>query len=288
MNTVLTSTDLHRQIENLIQNRYVLFTPKFSLAGPGIKEIINTFIGLTKLPKSKRSQWAITTPGDREADDGLIERNGGAHDHKFFFHYRDMERLLPYLKERGLLKKDAQKHERFLAQLKTLHRNLSQDMEKVVDGLDASYPDFKIKERVQAQDKTSRGVLRLLYYKPGNEVLAKAHYDQSFLTFQVAESDPGLTIEGKKVSPVHGKIILFPGIKAQMVTDAAFTANGASALTPQWQPKSVISAARHSAVSNGVTKEQGRWSIVFFYHCDVGIPTEQVSAIAKKQITLLQ
>jgi len=230
-----------------------------------IQFVIDDFKKLVNSPLEFRSKWQIDVDNDGDPDDGLIERNGGEHDHKFFFHYKDPKRIIPFMKYRL---SDFAKWEMFFRRLEALHTSLMSSMHDFVVSFDQNHLKYKIIDRIRKQSKETRGVLRLLYYKPGLEELARDHYDQSLFTFHVADSHPGLVINKNYqdvYEPKDGNLLLFPGIKAKIVSNGRI--------------KNVL----HGVVNNDLPPNKSRWSIVFFYHCDVGMTSKGISNIAKAE-----
>lgn len=259
----------------LINPGYGLYPARLpDLSIQSLQPLIDTFIELTNLPLHERQVWAIDADNDGDHDDGLIERNGGPYDHKFFFHYKNINRILPALAGKEMYERDKDKWNGFLNDLNNIHANLSQDMHDIVKAIDELLPWYDLLKKVKAQPISSRAVLRLLYYKPGHTVVAKPHYDQSLLTFHVADSRPGLIVgKENEVSkniyfPDGASVLVFPGIKAEIATEGS------------------ISAGYHSAIADDVSMQEGRWSIVFFYHCNIGISASELTAIIKQKINL--
>lgn len=235
--------------------------------------LMKTFIELTNLSPEERKEWEIDVEGNKDPDDGLIERNGGLYDHKFFFHYKDMGRIIPFMENKESYKQNRNKWDYFLGILDDMHSSLSEDMYNLISTFNDMYPQHKIMKKVAKQNHPMRGVLRLLYYKPGYKVVAQPHYDQSLFTFHIADSHPGLIVgkENEKTREVYvqdeNTILVFPGMKAELVTDG------------------LIPAAYHVAVGDNITLTQGRWAIVFFYHCDIGISSQKISKMIKQKIS---
>jgi hypothetical protein len=254
----------------LLKNGYCLH--KSTVQSYDLLQIIKTFIALTSLPDSERKQWQIDADNDNDPDDGLIERNGGPHDQKFFFHYKSMERILSSMKGTETYGRNKEQWDLFLSMLNELHKTLSLYMEEIISSFHYSYPQYGLKRKIQEHPEGSRGVLRLLYYKPGHTVTAKPHYDPSLFTFHVADSHPGLIVgkdnekEGTVYKPSEGTILLFPGIKAELAT------NG------------LLQAAYHTAIADDITMQQGRWSIVFFYHCKMTYSNAQLSEKIREKL----
>ena len=228
-------------------------------------DVISDFEKLVALNKEARSKWEIIAEDQTCPDDGLIEKNGGVFDHKFFFHYKDERRMFDHLKNNL---PDFGKWEIFLRKSDKLHKILNEEMSIFLEAFNKKYPEYDLLQKVISQPKEDRGVLRLLYYKPGHELMAQHHFDQSLFTFHVADSHPGLVFDANErdiYHPENNNLLIFPGMKAEIAT------------------KSFFKARLHGVVKNGLSPDRGRWSVVFFFHCCVGKSSNEMSQIVKRE-----
>lgn len=252
--------------------------------------IIKHFMNLINSPVDIRKQWEINVEGLTDPDDGLIERSGGEHDHKFFFHFKSMERIMKHMKQQQCYRatRNWLQWENFLGNLERLHRVLSREMNDLILALHDLHPELQLLDRMQLQPEDRRGVLRLLYYKPGNKVAAQPHYDQSLLTACVRNSHPGLYIGDDETNIYHERadgLLVFPGLKAEIATDSSCRKFGPQiSLLPHWKSDGIMKAQKHGAIANEESVNTGRWSIVFFYHCKIGLTPMQISELAKQKV----
>ncbi len=246
------------------------------------KLIIPQFINLTNETDEFRKPWFIDLSGDdKEPDHGLIERNGGIYDHKFFFHY-DPE-LFTHLVQNNAR---TEGYVDFLKNCDRLFGILAAAMEEVAFTFDEIHKHlkFNLYEKMMSLPYHQRHKMRLLSYKKENTVLAQGHYDRCGLTFHVAESHSGLHLNGdSRFYEAHpNQILLFPGMSAQIATDNILSLSGnfRSALDENWNPNPLIPAGFHEVKQTGT---DARWSIVFFSHLDLGLRPSELSTIAKKE-----
>lgn len=224
----------------------------------GLKKIID-------LPAEERDRWLFRVKGDTtsEPDNGLSERgvNDGK-DHKFFFHYRNC--LIEQLIGAGI---NIEPHQEFFKSAQRLYNSLASYAEDVLINLDKQLPGYDFHERLIAREVQLRHVLRLLYYEPNHENMARIHDDRDGITFAVAESRPGLLFENENIlyTPAENKILVFNGLKAELHTDGK------------------LKSMRHY-VKNLVLHEP-RWAIVFFTHYHIDALTDrEVEELTAKRI----
>jgi hypothetical protein len=245
------------------------------------KLLIPQFLKLTNETEEFRKPWFIDLSGDdKEPDDGLIERNGGVHDHKLFFHHSP-----------GLLRHLTNNHAKtddylsFLKDCDRLYNVLATAMEEVAYSFDEAHRNlkFNLYEKMMKVPYNKRHKLRFLSYKKGNTVLAQGHFDRCALTFHVAESHSGLHLNGNpQFYEAHpNQVLLFPGMSTQIATDNKLSLSGnfKEALEGNWRSNPLISAGFHEVKQ---TSDDARWSIVFFSHLDLGLQPSELSKIAKK------
>ncbi|MES2224453.1 MAG: 2OG-Fe(II) oxygenase family protein [Patescibacteria group bacterium] len=250
-----------------------LYTSSLSgLSLQALQPIIDTFMDLINLPKEERAEWEIDADGEDNPDDGLVERFGGGYDHKFFFHFKSMERIMHTMSGKQSYANQRDKWDKFLMGLEMIHARLCQDLLQVISAFDGLYPGHDMLEKIKQRNYQTRGIIRLLYYKPGHAVTAKPHYDQSLLTAHVAESRPGLIVgkenheAGIVYVPDNRNMLVFPGIKADIATD------------------NVMQAMYHVAVADETKIDEGRWAIIFFYNCEVPFTTKELSAKIQEKL----
>ncbi|HRH31218.1 MAG TPA: hypothetical protein PK950_00945 [Candidatus Paceibacterota bacterium] len=169
---------------------------------------------LVKEPQDFRDLF-VGDPESDSPDCGLIEkkREKGDTDSKFFFHYRP--NLLEQLKKRGA---DIDKYDSLMKASHVLYSRLAKISERIILELDFMYPQFLIANNYMRLDPNLRHLLRILWYKPGNEVLADGHIDRSTLSLPFADSRPGLMLEGQDEPIITGPSIMhaFLGAKAEI------------------------------------------------------------------------
>ena len=283
----LCPVDASGAAEGLCERGYALYQCSLLQRFP-LRSVIEFFIGLTGLPENERKLWEIYSGDTQKSDDGLIERSDSEHDRKFFFHYKSMDRIMRHIGKTDLYRRQRAKIDEFLHNLDSMHKNLLYDMQCIASAFDKLHPGYSLYEKLMLQHQEGRGVLRLLYYLPGYRVVAKPHYDQSMLTFHVADSHPGLFIGENQRDvyvPRRDGMLLFNGIKAEIATSGECAKYGPlRALNPSWNDESKLRATLHGAVSNEDSIREGRWAIVFFCHSKVGLTSEEVSLIGKQKL----
>jgi len=184
--------------------------------------------GFTQFLKRRREKnddvrWRVHRPGENEYDMGLIQRNGGQHDVKSFFHHDHSlnDRLLTA----GLLTDEADTH--FLMQNLALLKHVNEAGMLLTQALDALY-GLNCADLYESCSRRSlpfaTGTLRSLYYVDSpRQTGAKAHIDRSFLTIHLGDqggSVQTLTTDGEwiDISPPQGFAIAFFGVKVLWVS----------------------------------------------------------------------
>ena len=229
-----------------------------------IKQIIPPFIRLTQEDEEFRKPWLIDLSGKaNDPDDGLVKKTGkGTDDHKFYLHYRPHTALHLFKQ-----KADTRRYEELLDGLSELYWLSAGAGHSVFKQLDIEFPGFNFLRRHEAIHQDLRCALRLLYYKPGEKILAKAHSDQSFLTLHIDESHPGLYLHGDTqcFEVQKDRALCFFGEKAEVVTGGK------------------LPAMMHYAKA---TSEEWRWAIVCFIHIDAGVSDDVIRRrIARKKLS---
>jgi hypothetical protein len=219
-----------------------------------VRSAIPDFLHLTEEDESYRKKWLVDLSGEsRDPDDGLIERRREeGKDEKFFFHYR------PHLKKNLIGKNvDIRRYDYFLEQCQLIFSFCSEAAERVINDLNQAFPKYLLSERIKSRDESTRHVLRFLRYKPGTDIKAGRHCDQSFITLAPAESDPGLYLNEEKefYKAEEGTCLLFLGEKAEILTS-----------------KELMAVPHHVEMN----PDEWRWSVVFFTHIDIGISDQAV------------
>lgn len=231
-----------------------------------VRETIPYFINLTLEEEAERKKWLIDLSGEKnDPDDGLLERNGhGNSDHKFFFHFRPG--IEQYLCGQGA---NWRAYEPFLSRALSVYAHCANAAVQVLTLLDKAMPEFSILDRHYQLPENRRNVLRFLYYKPGNEILAKAHCDRAFGTFHLDESHSGLYLHGnKKVHQVErNNPLFFFGKKAEVLTGNKLRA------TPHYVK---------------ATSSQWRWAAVYFIHLQVEVSDAELERIIDTEKTNYQ
>ncbi|MBP9851654.1 MAG: 2OG-Fe(II) oxygenase family protein [Candidatus Pacebacteria bacterium] len=251
--------DTNKIIDDLVAHRFARFETKdiSKFAGYLFKDMER----LVKEPEEVRKQF-IGDPESGSPDCGLIEkkREQGDTDSKFFFHYRPD--LFTQLNKRGT---DTERYTSLFQASKALYGQLVRISEKIIIDLDYRYPQFRIANNYWRMESTRRHLLRILWYKPGNEVLADAHEDRSLLTLHFADSRPGLMLEGqeKPVITEPGILHAFFGVKAGI--------HSGNTLTPM----------PHYVKSDD--SSEARMAIVFFTHTFIEQGEVYVTEIVNKR-----
>lgn len=230
-----------------------------------IPNIIEGFQDLIRLPESERKLWefSFTDDGSDTPDSGLIEKRvEDGKDPKFYFHYRPI--VTHQLAIRDV---PFQKHFQLLQQCDDLYHRLKQTSEQIIQELDEEMPECEFLQRLYARPEHLRHTLRLLWYKPGYETMAKEHHDRSSLTLAVAESRPGLyfTKDHALYHPSPGRILAFNGIKSEIHTNGS------------------LESMAHYVKNEEL--EQERWAIVFFTHCLVNVTEGHVTQLIQDHIS---
>ena len=167
-----------------------------------------------------KSQWTFHKPGSLMPDHGYVPPKGEGYDHKNFFHYSyDLPELLA---ERGVQVNHFYK--KWLADQKAFSDIIINFMADMI----VEFAERKQWKSVNLLERFYNAKLmhkmRLLDYfckvdGKENKVLAKAHKDQSFLTFHWFQSHGGLMLgkEGKSIPYTceAGDMLIFFGRKAE-------------------------------------------------------------------------
>jgi hypothetical protein len=244
-------------IPSLIANGRTMIDLRVSDA---ISRIMPDFIRLTEESEAFRTLWLVDrSREEKKPNDGLIERTPeGGYDSKFFFHYRlGLER---YLKQQGA---DLRTYARFLEGMSELYEACAFASAEILIRLDQALPGFNLLDNHAALADEDRGVLRLLRYKPGSEILAKAHCDRSFLTLHMDESHSGLYLDQDRRHFVVEKdrALCFFGQKAEVITRGA------------------LPAMFHYV--KATAPDEWRWAVVYFCHVDAPISEAHLTEIIK-------
>lgn len=170
------------------------------------------------------ADWSLQRRGEDECDVGLVQRNGGLHDVKSFFHHDD--RLNCSLLARGVLTDETDTH--FLLQNLALLDSVNEAGKSLARALDTRYG---LNCAALYESCLRNGhlpyfttTLRSLYYRdsPG-QVGAQEHIDRSFLTIHLGDQGgslqtPAANGEWVDISPPEGFAVAFFGVKALWVT----------------------------------------------------------------------
>ncbi|MCU0660208.1 MAG: hypothetical protein MUD00_01165 [Candidatus Pacebacteria bacterium] len=228
-----------------------------------VEQAIPYFLQLTQEDEARRMQWLVDLSGDRhDPDDGLVEKNGeGTDDRKFFFHYRPHIEHIIHANGGNTVK-----YGKYISLLSEIYRQCEHTFQGIIGGIDEALPGYRLLEKYMKLKPGERGVLRLLFYKPGNRILAKAHTDRNFGTLHIHESYPGLYLDDDKecFKVERDKSLVFFGEKASIETDGALkpSIHYVEATTSEW-----------------------RWSVVYFAHIECRLSQHEIEAIVKKKKT---
>ena len=234
---------INRGVKTFLEERKVLL-PFFSydtvpLLAPGLKRII-------ALPDEERALWTVDKEGLGKPDDGLVRKDGGIYDKKWYFHYR--QGLPADLASRGL---DLHPYFKWLNAQRTLHRRCREFILQFAQALDLEMSGFDFARRLS--EGHEKHVLRTLLYdppEPGQIELAQEHFDKSSITLQLGESHPGLWIDSrdKKYVVPENHTLVFAGVKLESRTEGK------------------IKASLHGVIEEKPAVAKQRWSIIFFAH----------------------
>lgn len=191
-----------------------------------------------------------------DPDEGYIRRSGeqkggGVYDHKEFFHYR------PTLRTKfKVLGVDYQGYYDWLIDLDDLFRCCCESLELIGAVLDDRLPGYDFVSRISRAYLADQPVLRLLHYceaQAANQEIAKFHADRSLLTIHVAETHPGLMLQPNSERipylPEEGKALVFPGRKAEALTEGKLRALNHGVVVPN--DEDVLGQQRQSIVFFG-------------------------------------
>lgn len=227
-----------------------------------IERMMKHFLRLIQEEETFRKKWLLDRLGNNDPDDGLIEKNGkGLDDRKFFFHYRpDVELLLAHNNA------DTSGYEEFFLDLSMVYHACAPAAIDLFKALDLAMPGHHLLDKHMALPENERNVLRLLYYKPGNKILAKAHTDRNFGTFHLHESHPGLYLgnDEQYFQVERDKTLFFFGEKAGIETGG------------------LLKPSMHYVEA---TTSDWRWSVVFFIHTECSLSQKEIEEIVEKKKT---
>jgi hypothetical protein len=152
-----------------------------------------------------------------EPDDGIIRKDGN--DHKYFLHYRpDLPDLLA---ERGVIV-EAWQDAWLLAcdNIRTACIDAAWTLARELD--EQLGQRYHLANRLR--ENSSRTVLRVLCYDPGEGTIAADHYDRDFVSLHVAASGPGLcAVQDGHYDPIREPqsehVQAFAGIQLMQATD---------------------------------------------------------------------
>lgn len=202
---------------------------------------------LQDLPPAEWAKWQAHMPEDDEPEDGLIVRSRGeGKDPKMYWQWRP--RTFGPLRQNGA--RFTPELTTFIVACKQLHRRCVDTSVRFAQEMDRQMPGYNFAGHMSSY---VQHVLRILRYDASATTAARNHVDKCFLTLHLAESRDGLWVWGKPVSDIQDQAIVFPGLKAEIMTGKR------------------ILAAEHKVIQTpGVTAT--RWSVVFFAHTDTPLP----------------
>ena len=209
------------------------------------EEFERAFEYYSSLSSSLQSQYAILEPGETKPDLGFKERDPkDGKDDKIIFQYNHelWELLFPHLRTLEM--------RRFCDAASVLYDLALARMLEVVQALDEALDgrfDLFSQSRSHLNHK-----LRLNRYRGRSGKLAGDHYDKSFLTGHLGESQPGfiVKVEGGYHPVVNqpDTMTVFPGLKAPTATAGRIPLplyHGATADTALAEPRMVIAFFLH-------------------------------------------
>ncbi|HVN26302.1 MAG TPA: hypothetical protein VMT99_01445 [Candidatus Paceibacterota bacterium] len=231
---------------------------------------------LKEVSEDERARWSFNGEGnedpDGSPDDGYIPRkgemkgDGDRYDEKDIFHFRP--RLLDFLKQNDV---NYEPWRPWLNKCLTLYRLcFGKEAELLLD-IDRLKPGYDCLRQFVDLEADQLHVLRIVQYVPHGSVddntVGKKHLDRNFLTFQIAESRPGLRYfpDGSDDPVVykaqHDHVLAFPGRKFAKNTGGE------------------VPALAHDIVNVGeCDPTTGRWSVIFFGH--IVEPLEETAHVA--------
>lgn len=207
-------------------------------------------------PEDYRKDWILDAGVQDDPDDGLIPRNGGEHDKKFFFHYRPRIRRL--LDAKGV---DYSAYEDWFQVLHELHGIIQGEAEFVAGHLDQVIPELNFLPALKASEET---VLRILWYNEVNydNVIAKPHTDRSAMTVHLCDNYPGLMTSEGLIETKKDDALLFVSQKLDILSGGK------------------IHCLPHQAIVDRIPPGEKRWVLVAFVNTDTpNIPMSYAMAL---------
>ncbi len=198
-------------------------------------------------PPDAWGKWQAHHRDDDEPEDGLIVRGQGTgKDPKVYWQWRP--RTFQMLRQNHAAFTPARTD--FIVACQQMYRRCRDISIHFAREMDAALPGYGFAREVESY---SQHVLRILSYDPVPGLVARRHVDKCFFTLHVAESRDGLTLWDQPVRDLRDEAIVFPGLKAELMTGKR------------------IAAAEH-AVEQGAGVTDRRWSVVFFAHTSYKLP----------------
>jgi hypothetical protein len=222
------------------------------------------------LPDEYKNRWkfrplptSVGVGGDIKEPDydlGYIQRKGeknhdpklASYDAKHFFHYNPI--IFQDLIENKIPVSDEIYN--WLLDCDALWQICLRKGEEFCGALDKEHPGYDFRLGLAHQNTAHLHKLRIIYYdntgpasRPG--ILGKGHYDRDALTIHVAESRPGMRINGQPYRVAPGKSLFFCGSKIWNRTKRQ------KDFFPVWHD--IVNEADGMDLEN-------RWTVVFFGH----------------------
>jgi hypothetical protein len=277
----------HQMADDLVRQGYTYLESPFDSSDFEIlHQMMNYFAELPQEVAEKLCFHYIRNGDDPQhidqgPDDCLIPRTGAddknsiAKDSKIMFHFRNKRTKKFFTKA---MEKDVEiqlllgsKEVRSAMNLlNKIFSHIYMYLTQITAALDYKFPKYQIFEKFSQLEAIDESVIRLVRYfirDDRSDVLAKAHYDRNFITAAIHNTHPGLADgQGNLIDIPEGQILLFTGIKAQLVTGGTWD------VTEESQPKVIggeIKAFKHQVVR---TQEEDylRQAIIFF--CSIEAP----------------
>lgn len=279
---------LHKYAKTLVHEGFVIVPPHIhNIPVHLIEEAAEAGEHLIRFWSQLDCQRSLCREGEDDPDFGLIDtRDVPGKDLKFFLHIafdlREMiakvpdlfATLQPYHGDITILLKLHRLINLFNVQLFT---EISQMLPEIV-GLERAVSDFKQSYIRSVPDSTT--VLRvLLYPNMPKQVGAQAHFDIDFMTSHLGDKGGSLRAhktlgsdEGENVSPPHGSILVFPGLKAFVISGGKLVPLYHSAKSDPGEDRQAFVQFSHvpcSYVNSGDGKNYGH----VFDHLQISDPT---------------
>jgi isopenicillin N synthase-like dioxygenase len=217
---VRTTTDWNRVAKVLWEEGVAIFPIDESLVEPareGFKQFLKR-----RDEKQDHADWCFQRPGESEHDLGLIQRAGGEHDVKSFFHQDSVLTFDSHFVHQFTEPQDVH----FLVSNHELLNHVSEAGRFLTKALQEQFGPqcssaYSYCSRVSMPYCTT--TLRSLYYPDGPaQSGAKAHIDRGFLTIHLGDQGGNLQMlineEWENISPPAGYAVAFFGVKALWVT----------------------------------------------------------------------